>query len=72
MTTSPASSARRSCPRGSARTSTRCEDGSRSTGRDPSGVRVVAVTKTFSAAEVARRLASVGLRDFGENYVDEL
>jgi PLP dependent protein len=42
-----------------------------STGRDPSSVRVVAVTKTFSSAEV-RAAYQVGLRHVGENYVDEL
>jgi|HubBroStandDraft_6_1064221.scaffolds.fasta_scaffold471283_1 uncharacterized pyridoxal phosphate-containing UPF0001 family protein len=40
-------------------------------GRDPSGVRIVAVTKGFtsSAVDAARR---AGLYDIGENYVDEL
>jgi uncharacterized pyridoxal phosphate-containing UPF0001 family protein len=42
-----------------------------STGRDVNSVRVVAVTKTFSREEV-RAAYEVGLRDFGENYVDEL
>jgi pyridoxal phosphate enzyme (YggS family) len=42
-----------------------------STGRDPQSVRVVAVTKTFSLAHV-RAAYEVGLRDVGENYVDEL
>ena len=41
------------------------------TGRDPNSVRVVAVTKTFSR-EAVRAAFEVGLRDFGENYVDEL
>jgi PLP dependent protein len=41
------------------------------TGRDVNSVRVVAVTKTFSRDEV-RAAFEVGLRDFGENYVDEL
>jgi uncharacterized pyridoxal phosphate-containing UPF0001 family protein len=41
------------------------------TGRDPNSVRVVAVTKTFSRVAV-RAAFEVGLRDFGENYVDEL
>ncbi len=40
-------------------------------GRDPRDVRVVAVTKTFSAQDV-RVAAMVGLTTFGENYVDEL
>jgi len=40
-------------------------------GRDPTGVRVVAVTKGFSSetVEVARH---AGLYDIGENYADEL
>ncbi len=40
-------------------------------GRDPAGVRIVAVTKGFtsSAVDAARR---AGLYDIGENYVDEL
>ncbi|HTB08742.1 MAG TPA: alanine racemase [Acidimicrobiales bacterium] len=41
------------------------------TGRDPNSVRVVAVTKTLSR-EAVRAAFEVGLRDFGENYVDEL
>ncbi len=40
-------------------------------GRDPSSVRLVAVTKTWPA-EVVRAAYSVGLRDFGENYAQEL
>ncbi|MGA7835390.1 MAG: alanine racemase, partial [Acidimicrobiales bacterium] len=42
-----------------------------SSGRDPASVRVVAVTKTFGPNEV-RTAFALGLRDFGENYVDEL
>jgi len=42
-----------------------------STGRDPQGIRIVGVTKTFGVAEV-RAASAVGLRDVGENYVDEL
>jgi pyridoxal phosphate enzyme (YggS family) len=42
-----------------------------SSGRDPSSVRVVAVTKTFSVDQV-RAAYAVGLRAIGENYVDEL
>ncbi|HVA03281.1 MAG TPA: alanine racemase [Acidimicrobiales bacterium] len=40
-------------------------------GRDPAGVRIVAVTKGFttSAVDAARR---AGLYDIGENYADEL
>jgi len=39
-------------------------------GRDPAGVRIVAVTKTFPPAAVVAALAA-GLRDIGENYVQE-
>jgi uncharacterized pyridoxal phosphate-containing UPF0001 family protein len=39
-------------------------------GRDPGAVRIVAVTKTVGAAAVAATLAA-GLRDIGENYVQE-
>ena len=42
----------------------------RRAGRDPSGVRVVAVTKTFPAEVVSAALAA-GLRHIGENYVQE-
>ena len=40
-------------------------------GRDPSSVRIVAVTKTFGVEHV-RAAYELGLRTFGENYVDEL
>lgn len=40
-------------------------------GRDPSGVRLIAVTKTFSV-EVVRAGIEAGLTDFGENRVQEL
>lgn len=39
-------------------------------GRDPALVRLLAVSKTRSAAEI-RALAEQGQRDFGESYVDE-
>jgi pyridoxal phosphate enzyme (YggS family) len=42
-----------------------------STGTDPASVRLVAVTKTFGADEV-RAAYALGLRHFGENYVEEL
>ena len=42
-----------------------------STGRDPSHVRIVAVTKTFASSHV-RAAVAVGLDAVGENYVDEL
>ncbi|HEY1761075.1 MAG TPA: YggS family pyridoxal phosphate-dependent enzyme [Acidimicrobiales bacterium] len=42
-----------------------------STGTDPSSVRLVAVTKTFGA-DAVRVAYELGLRHFGENYVDEL
>jgi hypothetical protein len=39
-------------------------------GRDPAGVTIVAVTKTFSA-EVVRAAVAAGLADIGENRVQE-
>lgn len=39
--------------------------------RDPAGVRLLAVTKIFPA-EVIRDAYSIGLREFGENYVQEM
>src|SRR5581483_1160968 len=42
----------------------------RRAGRDPSTVRIVAVTKTFPPAVVTAALAA-GLEDVGENYVQE-
>jgi len=42
----------------------------RSAGRDPQGVRLVAVSKTHPARAVAA-LAAAGQRDFGESYVQE-
>lgn len=39
-------------------------------GRDPASVRLLAVSKTRSAAEI-RKLGEQGQRDFGESYVDE-
>jgi pyridoxal phosphate enzyme (YggS family) len=40
-------------------------------GRDPSGVRLIAVSKTQPASAV-REAYAAGQRDFGENYVQEL
>jgi pyridoxal phosphate enzyme (YggS family) len=40
-------------------------------GRDPAGVRIVAVTKTHPVA-TARAAVAAGLHDLGENRVDEL
>jgi PLP dependent protein len=42
-----------------------------STGTDPAGVRLVAVTKTFGS-DAVRVAYELGLRHFGENYVEEL
>lgn len=39
-------------------------------GRDPQGVRLIAVTKTVDAGRI-EAAASFGLADFGENYVQE-
>jgi len=43
----------------------------RSVGRDPSEVRLIAVTKTHPP-EIAQAAVDVGLHDLGENRVDEL
>jgi len=40
-------------------------------GRDPAGVTLVAVSKTFPADDL-RQAAEAGVTDFGENYVQEL
>lgn len=40
-------------------------------GRDPSGVAIVAVSKTFSSDNI-REAVAAGLHDIGENYVQEL
>jgi hypothetical protein len=39
--------------------------------RDPSSVRLLAVTKVFPA-DAIREAYAIGLRDFGENYVQEM
>ena len=39
-------------------------------GRDPDSVRLVAVSKTFTA-DAVRAVHALGQRDFGENYVQE-
>jgi pyridoxal phosphate enzyme (YggS family) len=49
----------------------RVEHAARRAGRDPSEVRLVAVSKTHPAALVREAAASAGLRDFGENRVQE-
>jgi len=49
---------------------TRIEAACRAAGRDPSAVRLVAVSKT-QPAEAVRAAAAAGQRDFGENYVQE-
>ncbi|HEX6208470.1 MAG TPA: alanine racemase, partial [Actinomycetota bacterium] len=49
----------------------RIEAACRRAGRDPSGVRLVAVTKTVDPSMV-REAAAAGIEDFGENYVQEL
>jgi pyridoxal phosphate enzyme (YggS family) len=48
----------------------RIDAAARSAGRDPSSVRLVAVSKTFPAAAV-REAWAAGQRDFGENRVQE-
>jgi len=49
----------------------RVERAARRAGRDPSEVKLVAVSKTHPAALVREAAASAGLRDFGENRVQE-
>lgn len=48
----------------------RIEAACNAAGRDPRGVRLVAVSKTF-APEAIREAARAGQRDFGENYAQE-
>jgi pyridoxal phosphate enzyme (YggS family) len=48
----------------------RIASAARRAGRDPSSIRLVAVSKTFSA-DAIRILAETGLQDFGENKVQE-
>jgi hypothetical protein len=48
----------------------RIASAARSAGRDPSSVRLVAVSKTFPIESIAEAFA-VGQRDFGENRVQE-
>jgi pyridoxal phosphate enzyme (YggS family) len=48
----------------------RIDNAARSAGRDPRSVALLAVSKTFGAAEVAQ-VAALGQRAFGENYVQE-
>ena len=72
MTTSPASSASPELvARVAAQPRRRCARASPRTGRDPASIRIVAVTKTFGV-EAVRAASANGLRDVGENYVDEL
>ncbi len=71
MTTFPASSADAALLERVGENLERLRQRVEASGRDPTSVRVVAVTKTFGHGEVDAALA-LGLRDFGENYVDEL
>ncbi len=71
MTTFPASSADHELLERVDANLARLRERIASTGRDSNSVRVVAVTKTFSLREV-RAAYELGLRDIGENYVDEL
>ncbi len=48
----------------------RIEAAAAGAGRPRSGIRLIAVTKKFPAAAI-REAYSLGLRDFGENYVQE-
>src|SRR5215210_8617175 len=49
----------------------RIERAARRAGRDPAEVKLVAVSKTHPVALVREAAASAGLRDFGENRVQE-
>lgn len=49
----------------------RIDAAARAAGREPSSVALLAVSKTWPAADV-RALAALGQRDFGENRVQEL
>jgi PLP dependent protein len=49
----------------------RIDAAARNAGRDPSSVTLLAVSKTWPAADV-RALAALGQRDFGENRAQEL
>ena len=49
----------------------RIDAAARAAGRDPAGVRLLAVSKTWPAADV-RALAALGQRHFAENRVQEL
>lgn len=49
----------------------RVEEVCRRSGRDPAGVAVLAVSKTFGVEQIEEALAA-GITDFGENYVQEL
>jgi PLP dependent protein len=49
----------------------RIDAAARAAGRDPSSVALLAVSKTWPAADV-RALAALGQRDFGENRAQEL
>ncbi|MCB0327771.1 MAG: YggS family pyridoxal phosphate-dependent enzyme [Bdellovibrionales bacterium] len=49
----------------------RVERAAERSGRDPSSIRIIAVSKTRSVEEI-ERLYLLGIRDFGENYLQEL
>ena len=71
MTTSPASFASRDLVARVAHNLTQVHARLAASGREPSLVRVVAVTKGFGV-DAVRAAAAVGLGAVGENYVDEL
>ena len=52
------------------RTFARIEDAAQRVGRDPSEVRLIAVSKSQGAAKI-KEAHALGLRDFGENRVHE-
>ncbi|UCH35934.1 MAG: YggS family pyridoxal phosphate-dependent enzyme [Armatimonadota bacterium] len=48
----------------------RIESAARAAGRDPAGITLIGVTKTHPV-ELLRSAVAAGLRDFGENYLQE-
>ena len=49
---------------------TRIANAAAKAGRDPAGITLIAVTKIFPASAI-REAYEIGVRDFGENYVQE-
>lgn len=58
-------------PKNLASVRARINEAARAAGRDPAGVTLVAVSKTWPAEDI-RHAYEAGQRDFGENYAQEL